>query len=100
MVALASRQYPRHPPPRRVQGRQNLFPRGTLGGVQQGASRPLASGAAEGVEKRIARTGVERFRETSGAVERNRSETDCDCGTSAESEVRLQTQSCLSYLHL
>jgi hypothetical protein len=49
MVALAGRYDPRHTASSRVQGCQDLLPRGTLGGVQQGTTRILADGLAKGV---------------------------------------------------
>ena len=42
VVALAGRDDSRHAATRRARGRENLFPRGTLGGVQPGAARTLA----------------------------------------------------------
>src|SRR5258708_31782759 len=42
MVALASRKHSWHAPPRRVAGRENFLPRGTLAGVQQRTTRSLA----------------------------------------------------------
>jgi hypothetical protein len=53
MVALAGREHSRHPTPRRVQGRQNLLPRRTLGGIRQGTTRTLAGRTVEGAEKGI-----------------------------------------------
>src|SRR5258708_20960773 len=47
MVALARRKHARHGPPRRVAGRENFLPRGTLAGVQQRTTRSLAGSSKD-----------------------------------------------------
>src|ERR1700716_3872102 len=49
MVALASREHSGYSAPRRVQGRQNLLPRRTLGGIQHGTTRTVGGGKTEGL---------------------------------------------------
>src|SRR5260370_40129897 len=47
MVALASRKHSWHATPRRVAGRENFLPRGTLAGVQQRTTRSLAGSSKD-----------------------------------------------------
>src|SRR5229473_5318620 len=56
MVTLAGREHSRNATPRRVQGRQNLLPRGTLGGVRQGTTRTLAAGTTGGAMRNADQT--------------------------------------------
>src|SRR3981081_4438862 len=49
MVALASREHSGYSAPRRVQGRQNLLPLRTLGGIQHGTTRTVGGGKTEGL---------------------------------------------------
>src|SRR5260370_23604854 len=47
MVALDSRKHSWHATPRRVAGRENFLPRGTLPGVQQRTTRSLAGSSKD-----------------------------------------------------
>src|SRR6266436_5905853 len=56
MVTFAGREHSRNATPRRVQGRQNLLPRGTLGGVRQRTTRTLAAGTTGGAMRNADQT--------------------------------------------
>src|SRR5262249_53537327 len=64
MVPLAGGHHSGHSTPRRVQERQDLLPRRTLGGIRQGVTRTLA-GSTEGVTMTVVSAQIykiEQFR--------------------------------------